>query len=127
MENEILKKKLSTYKSSKGYFKSVPDRLLLEILNAWEQWPGSKKEFYTSIGTTYRQMGSIMGKAKKLKREGAYFEEEEFVELSSMEANSNSGSTGLVDCQGIRLNWSGGQVIEFPGVDTLLEFLKKSA
>ena len=37
MELETLKKKLSTFKTDKGYLKNVSNDLLLEILSAWEK------------------------------------------------------------------------------------------
>lgn len=49
-DNSVLKKKLSAYKSAKGTIKRVPDDLLLVTLRAWEQWPGTAKDFYTSLG-----------------------------------------------------------------------------
>jgi len=70
MDNSNLKKRLNTYKTEGGYLKGVDDELLVDILVAWEAWSGSSKDFYTSLGTSYRQMGTLMGRAKKLKREG---------------------------------------------------------
>jgi hypothetical protein len=70
MELEVLKKKLSTFKGEGGRVTNVSDDLLLEILHAWENWTGSANSFYTAIGSNHRKMASMMGKAKKLKREG---------------------------------------------------------
>lgn len=70
MELEVLKKKLSTYRNNRGQVRGVPDELLLEVLNAWEHWGGSAKDFYRSIGISSTGMASMIGKAKRLKREG---------------------------------------------------------
>lgn len=70
MEIEILKKKLSTFRSEKGKITKVSDELAVEILLAWEQWTGPASGFYSALGADYRKMAKILGKAKKLKREG---------------------------------------------------------
>ena len=43
---------------------------MIEILLAWEQWTGPAKGFYTAIGISAKGISSIIGKAKKLRREG---------------------------------------------------------
>ena len=60
MDNTILKKRLSTYKTEKGILKNVSDELLVDILRAWEIWPGNAKDFYTSIGVSWKQMAKLM-------------------------------------------------------------------
>jgi len=124
MDNTILKKRLSTYRSDKDQLKNLPADVLLEVLNAWEKWPGKLKDFYMSIGVSPKQMAGIMGKAKKLRRDG-HFPAEEFKEMSlesvvGVQAGSNP-------CQGIELSWEQGKVIRFPEVSQLIDFLKKVA
>jgi hypothetical protein len=124
MDNSILKKKLSAFVTDKGYVKGVPDDALYEILVAWEQWPGPGKEFYRSLGLTPSQVGPLLGKAKKLKREGR-FGEGEFTAV-----RIDSVATLPVDpgpCAGAEIVWTNGRVIRFSQVDLLLDFLKKSA
>lgn len=125
MDNVTLKKKMSSYVSDKGYLKNVPDDILYELLVSWENWTASSKEFYASLGFTHRQMASLIGKAKKLKREG-YFGEGDFkqiqlpVEVAQESiASSASGVAELV--------LSNGRLIRFLTVEHLLDFLKKSA
>lgn len=124
MDNATLKKKLSSYESDKGYLKGVSDDLLYEVLVAWENWTGPSSEFYRSLGFSFRQMAGLIGKAKKLKREGA-FGSQEFkpVRVEGMTASP------AVDgpCAAIEIVWTNGQVIRFSGVDYLVDFLKKSA
>ncbi len=125
MENGTLKKKLSTYVSDKGYLKGVSDDILYEVLVAWENWTGSSPEFYRSLGFSFRQMAGLIGKAKKLKREG-YFGSAEFKPVR-VEGSSAPAANGDMPCAAIEIIWKNGQVIRFSGVDYLLDFLKKSA
>lgn len=61
---------VSSYRSDSGRVRKVSDELLLEILHAWEQWTGPARGFYTALGVSAKGISSIIGKAKKLKREG---------------------------------------------------------
>jgi hypothetical protein len=124
MDNTILRKKLSTFKSPKGNLIGVSPEVLYELLKAWEGWDGPSREFYQSIGVNRRQAARILGKAKQMSRQGA-FPAEEFKEISLSPAGVGSG--GLPPCNGIELCWEQGKVIRFPQVDQLLEFLKKAA
>ena len=125
MDNLTLRKKLSSYTSDKGYLKNVPDDILFEILIAWEHWTGPSKEFYSSLGYTYSQMASLIGKAKKLKREG-YFGDEDFKQLKiSTESAATAGSSAHCDAAEIVL--PDGKMVRFSNVDFLLDFLKKTA
>jgi len=123
MDNANLKKRLSTYKTEGGYLKGVDDELLVDILAAWEDWSGSSKDFYTSLGTSYRQMGTLMGRAKKLKREGVVASTEfKEIKLQGGEPTPGEHCTG-----GMVLHWQGAHKIEFSTVDCLLDFLKKAS
>lgn len=118
MDLTILKKKLSTFRSEGGYLKRVSDELLMELLHAWESWAGPISEFYSGLGVDHRKMACLLGKAKKLKREG-HFPVEEFKEVKVDGA--------LSPCQGIEITWEGGKLIRFPDVVQLVDFLKKVA
>jgi hypothetical protein len=128
MDNSVLRKKLSSYVSDKGYLKNVSDDLLYEVLVAWENWTGTSKDFYGSLGFTHRQMASLIGKAKKLRREG-YFGEGDFkqVKVESVRGDEDSlpGTSGI--CPAVEILWGSGRVIRFAHVDLLIEFLKKAA
>jgi hypothetical protein len=122
MELEVLKKKISTFRGEGGRVRITDDALLMEILSTWEQWKGPMQEFYRAIGVSQTGMASIIGRAKKMRREG-HFPVEEFKEIKiDPGAVSSSGP-----CQGIELNLSGGKLIRFPDVDLLVDFLKKAA
>lgn len=124
MDNITLKKKLSAYVSSSGRLKNLNEEILYEVLTAWENWTGPSADFYRTLGFTYKQMAGVIGKAKKLKREG-YYGTGEFkqvnVEAPTME-NYNSGP-----CLGAEILWSNGRIIRFAQVDLLIDFLKKAA
>lgn len=122
MDNIILKKKLSTFRSEKGSLINVTAEVLLEVLKAWESWPGSSKDFYKSIGVSSKQMAVVIGKAKKMRREGQ-FPAEEFKEIKLDSIVSNA--TAMV-C-GIELSLEQGKVVRFSQVEQLVEFLKKAA
>ncbi|MCX6128200.1 MAG: hypothetical protein NTX25_03945 [Proteobacteria bacterium] len=124
MDMTTLKKKLSSYKSDKGYLKNVSDDVLYEVLIAWENWTGPSAEFYRSLGFTYKQMAGLVGRAKKMKREG-HFGSGDFKQIHVEVAASIDSEPG--PCTGIEIIWSDGKVIRFKEVDRLIEFLKKVA
>ena len=124
MDHAVLKKRLSTYKSDGGHLKNVADELLMDILRAWESWSGSAIGFYSSIGVSQRQMAKLMGKAKKLKRDGV-FPESDFKEINIESSEGAPWSSG--PCQGIEMSWDNGKLIRFAQVEQLVEFLKKVA
>jgi hypothetical protein len=126
MEMEILKRKISTFKGEGGRLTKVSDDLLMEILHAWEQWTGSQGSFYSELGVSQKKMAKIIGKAKKLKREG-HFPVEEFKEIKIGDLASGGPMGGLPPCSGIEILWENGRVIRFPQVDSLVDFLKKVA
>ena len=121
-ENMVLKKRLNTFMTEKGILKNVSDELLIDILRAWEAWPGNSKDFYTSLGVSWKQMAKLMGKAKKLHREGR-FPESEFKEVKLI---SDSPMVSACGCT-IELALDTGKVIRFSAVDQLVDFLKKAA
>lgn len=124
MELEVLKKRISSYRGEGGRVKITDDGLLLEILTAWEQWVGPTSGFYSAIGVSQKGMASIIGRAKKLRREG--FPVDSFKELKVVDVGGPVSSSGIGVCGGIELCWKDNQ-IKFSQVDLLLEFLKKVA
>ena len=119
-----MKKKLSTYVSEKGYLKNVSVEVLYEVLIAWEEWPGTAKEFYKSLGYSQKQMATLIGKAKRLKREG-HFGSDNFKEVSVSTADQTFASDQNPRLL-IELDCKNGRTIRFPHVDQLLEFLQKA-
>lgn len=122
MDLTILKKKISSYRTPKGRITSLPNELLGEILYCWEQWTGSANAFYTAIGTNHHKMASMMGKAKQLKREGAF----DGLDFTEVEVEGAELAPSTSSPCGIELVWNE-RVIRFGSSDLLLDFLKKAA
>lgn len=124
MDLTVLAKKISSYRSPKGQVRNLPNELLAEILHAWEQWTGSAIGFYSAIGVNQKKMAKIMGKAKQLKRDGA-FDGLNFTEIT---LDEESGQVmELTPCSGVELVWDRGRIIRFSKIEMLLDFLKKAA
>ena len=79
---------------------------------------GAGRRLYKAIGVSAKGMGSIIGRAKKLRREG--FPAQDFKEIKI--SGSQPGP-----CQGIEIAWDNGKLIRFSQVDQLVDFLKKVA
>ena len=118
MDLEVLKKKISTFRGDGGRVRITDDHLLMEILSAWEEWVGPADGFYKAIGVSQNGMASIIGRAKKLRREG--FAAQDFKEIKVLEQSLASGP-----CLGVELVWDNGKLIRFQQVDLLIDFLKK--
>ena len=126
MDIEILKKRISSYRTPKGRLTRVPDELLVDILTTWEQWTGPASGFYAALGADHRKMAGLIGRAKKLKREGR-FPEDSFKEVKIEDTPSNLTSLTSGPCLGIEILWDNGKLIRFQHVDSLIDFLKKVA
>lgn len=124
MDLTVLSKKISSYRSPKGQVRNLPHELLGEILNSWEQWTGSALGFYSAIGVNQKKMASIMGKAKQLKRDGA-FDGLNFTEVLVEGSNTTAPVISSGCC--IELVWDNQKIIRFGSSDLLMEFLKKAA
>lgn len=122
MDNSILKKRLSTFRTEGGRLSRVSDDLLVDILRAWESWTGTAKEFYEGLGLSKMQLGGLMGKAKKLCREGN-------IAMGDFKEIKIDGLVGGASAMvgAIELVWEKERVIRFSQVDLLIDFLKKAA
>lgn len=123
MDLSVLKKKISSYRTSNGKVSKVPDELAIEVLLAWEQWTGPALGFYQAIGVSHTKMATLLGRAKKLKRDG--FGVSEFKELKIEQETGQVRE--LPPCSGVEIVWKDGQLIRFHHLDLLMEFLKKAA
>lgn len=121
MDLEILRKKLSSFKGEGGRVTKVSDDLLLEILNAWEHWSGSAKDFYRALGSNNKKMARIIGKAKQLKRDGHSMSFEEV----KVEGITHIDLPSPITCDIELLEKN--MIIRFRKIDLLIEYLKKAA
>lgn len=122
MDIEVLKKKISTFRGDGGKVRITDDQLYMEILQAWEQWKGSSKDFFRTIGVSKSGLAAIIGKAKRMRREG-HFPAEEFKEIKL----TDSAMTSAGPCSGMEIVWDNGKLIRFSQVELLIDFLKKVA
>ena len=122
MELEVLNKKLSTFRGEGGRVRNVSDELLLEVLSAWEHWNGTARDFYKSIGISSKGMASVLGKAKRLKREGHSIPFNE-ISIEGVTGTIDQSTSIICDIEVQHQN----QIIRFRKVDLLIEYLKKVA
>ena len=123
MENNVIRKRLNTFKTSEGRLKRVSDDVIIDVLRAWENWNGTTADLYRELGVSRMQMATILKKAKKLV-EGGMVTDEEFRQV---EINSSDEPLPHECNNSIELCWDTGRVIRFPQVDLLVDFLKKAA
>ena len=69
---------------------------------------------------------AIIGKAKRMRREG-HFPAEEFKEIKVQESPSSLTSLSAGPCSGVEILWDNGKLIRFQQVEQLIDFLKKVA
>ena len=117
MDMDVLRKKISTFRGEGGNVRITDDQLYMEILHGWEQWKGTSKDFYRAIGVSKSGLAAIIGKAKRMRREG-HFPAEEFKEIKI----ADSMSSALVPCSGVEILWDGGKIIRFQQVEQLIDF-----
>ena len=121
MDNAVLKKRLNTFKSSKGTLKQVGSDVVIDVLRAWENWPGSASDLYRELGLSKMQMVTMIQKAKRLIKSGVV-PESDFKEIK-VESQQSFASGGC----GIEIAWDNGKLIRFAEVSQLVDFLKKVA
>ena len=124
MDLEILKKEISSFRTEGGLVKNVSDEVLMELLVAWEHWSGPAKGFASVIGMNRKSIPKLIGKAKKLKREG-HFPIDDFKEVKVESPPSELTSIHGGPCLGVEILWDGGKLIRFQEVEQLINFLKK--
>lgn len=123
MDNTVLRKRITTFKSSQGHLRSISNEVILEVLQAWEQWPGSTADFYRDLGIKKGQLSSIIRRAKKLIKEGASIEQDfKEVEIDGPALLNSSPSECCIE-----LVWDKNKIIRFRNTTYLLDFLNKAA
>jgi len=120
MDNGVLRKRLNTYKTGKGgRLSKVGDEVVMNVLRAWENWPGSTADLYRDLGLSKMQLVTMIQKAKRLVKSGV-IPESEFKEVKVESSGSVDTCTDFIS-----LKWDSGKVIRFRQVDQLVDFLKK--
>ena len=114
--NLFLKKRLNICRTSTGRLANIPDDLVIDILKAWERWPGTAKSFYQGIGIKKQQLGCIMKKAKRIIKEG----KEKLGPFVALDVKKSP----VPDKAPIILKWDNDRTIRFYNVVQLVEFLK---
>ncbi|MEK6704596.1 MAG: hypothetical protein AABZ06_02300 [Bdellovibrionota bacterium] len=124
MDTNILKKRLSTFRTGKtGRLSKISDDLVVDLLRAWESWAGQSKDFYKELGMSKQQLANVIKKGKRLMKNGNLSGSSDFKELkleSLIGAPTGMGGP-------IEVSWEKGKVIRFSQVDALVDFLKKVA
>lgn len=129
MDLNILKKKIDGYRIGNGSIKNVPPELLLELRQSWEHYAGSVNQFRSELGMKSGTLRNLLVESKKLNHVIASTGALEFATGEGrmeevMEAQANDKSTHTV----VELVFDNGtKVIRFPGVDLLVDFLRRSA
>jgi len=134
MDLMILKKKIDGYRAGNGSIKNVPAELLLELRQTWEHYTGSAEQFRSELGVKTGTLRNLLIESKKLNHviasagavglavgnesENGQADQEDAVQ--SVENRLSQDALELVFDQGTK-------VIRFPSVDTLIDFLRKSA
>jgi hypothetical protein len=126
MDNAVLKKKISTFRTPKGSLTRIPDDILIEVLQTWEQWSGTSTDMAKELGVTMRQLVILVEKAKKVIRDGGY-PMSDFKEVKVENSPSNIVSLHGGPCMGVEIMWDNGKLIRFQQVEQLIDFLKKVA
>lgn len=122
MDNGILKKRLNTFKSDSGQLRGVSNEVVIEVLRAWENWPGRASDLYRELGLSKMQLVTMIQKAKRLVKSGTVMESE-FKEVQI----AQSGTSTSKGAGSIEIEWEGGKIIRFGQVEQLIDFLKRMA
>ncbi len=134
MDLMILKKKIDGYRAGNGSIKNVSPELLLELRQTWENFTGSQEQFRAELGMKTGTLRKLLVESKKLNHvlgsAGAMG-----VALGESEGGSNDLGHDATQAEEegqarhmLELAFDhGDKVIRFPNVDTLIDFLRKTA
>jgi hypothetical protein len=134
MDLMILKKKIDGYRAGNGSIKNVPAELLLELRQTWEHYTGSAEQFRSELGVKTGTLRNLLIESKKLNHviasagavelalgnESETGHADQIDAVQAVENKASQDALELVFDQGTK-------VIRFPSVDTLIDFLRKSA
>ena len=117
MDTAVLKKRLNTYKTGNGRLTKVDDEVVIDVLRAWEQWPGSSAELYRELGLSKMQLVTMIQKAKRLVKKGV---------IAGSDFKEITVSGAISQGYGIELSLGNGKLIRFSEVSQAIEFLKRT-
>lgn len=121
MDNGVLRKRLNTFKTGKsGRLVRVSDEVVMEVLRAWENWPGTAVDLYRELGLSKMQLVTMIQKAKRLVKSGVV-PEPEFKEVKVEGAGHSSACSSP-----ITMKLGKNRVVRFSDVDQLIEFVSKT-
>ena len=127
MDLVILKKKIDGYRDSGGSIKNVAPDLLLELRQTWEQYTGSAEQFRSELGIRIGTLRNLLIESKKLNHviasAGAVAIAVEGNAPEQLQSEENGGSGNTLEL----VFDHGSKVIRFPNVDTLIDFMRRSA
>lgn len=121
MDNAVIKKRLSTFRTDGGYLSRVSDEVIMDVLRGWESWSGDSSAYYREIGVSRQQLGVLIQKGKRLVKSGRV-SESEFREVALPVA----GEAGSMMDSGMELRLDASRAIRFSQVDQLIDFIKKT-
>lgn len=122
MDFEILRKKLDGYKTPGGHYKNIKGELLVELLRMWEVNTGPSTEIARQLGMKRQQLARLIREARRIASMTDAVDPA-FQELQIQKPAEESVSQSAR----IEVSWGTNQVIRFPTVETLIDFLKKAS
>jgi hypothetical protein len=124
----ILKKKIDGFRISDGRIRNMPPELLLELRQTWESFTGSQDQFRSELGVKTGTLRKLLTESKKLNHILASSGAMGMVPEGEAALESATPEIAGLGGRGVELSYDqGSKIIRFPSVDTLLEFLRKSA
>jgi hypothetical protein len=135
MDLMILRKKIDGYRAANGSIKNVPAELLLELRQSWEHYTGSPEQFRSELGIKIGTLRNLLTESKKLNHVIASSGAMGLVAVGNENEAATSDQEHAEHAQGNRtfepalelVFDRGTKVIRFPSVDSLVDFLRKSA
>lgn len=131
MDLVILKKKLDGFRLSNGSIRDVSPEVLWELRQAWENFTGPAEQFRSEVGVQAGTLRNLLKSAKKLNH--AIASAAQLSLPAETETGSDSGAeSGSLAAQtsdrSLELVYDRGEkLIRFPDLESLLDFLKRTA
>lgn len=134
MDLMILKKKIDGYRAANGSIKNVAPELLLELRQTWENFTGSAEQFRSELGVKAGTLRNLLVESKKLNHVIASATAVGLVPAEEGNDGAPEGTQAMQSAgnqspdSALELVFDHGtKVIRFPNVDSLVDFLRKSA